>query len=173
MKFHQLSFALLFLVLFSCSSDDNSSNQDSLPDQGSISLALSNGAGFPVEDISGIISNLYNDTINTADIFISGTAGATGSITINVIDDDSSFRALVNENAFPVGDPTLSIFAAIDYSSDNFNLNAGAGTLEILNYEEFPEQGYALLSATFSVSDANFNTMTSSMFDIVLVCQNC
>lgn len=173
-KFTTSLLALSLLLLFSCSSDDDGSNSEGgIPEQGNISLALSNGAGFPVENISAVISNLYGDTINTADILITGTAGASGNIVIDIIDEDNSFRAITNESAFPVGDPSETIFASINYNSDSFNLQAEIGVLEIISYEEFPEQGYALLSATFSVSDFNFNSITSSILDIVLICQNC
>lgn len=172
MKLLKMSILFICLILFSCDSDDDS-EQVSLPDQGNIALALSNGGGFVVENIEALISNFYGSSINTADIIISGTAGLSGSIVINIIDDDDSFRALVNENSFPIGDPSLSFFATVDYQSDNFNLNAAAGTLEILSYEEFSDQNYAKLSATFSVAGNNFNTITSTIRDIILVCQNC
>lgn len=159
---------LLFLTaitLFSCSTDDNDGNN--LPEQGNIALALSNGGGFSVENIEASISTLYDDS-NMTSVTITGTAGQTGNIAITIIDNDGSFRALVNENSISIGDTSLSFYATVDFESDNFNLDAGAGTLEIISYEEFNDQNYAILSATFSAADSNFNTMTSSILDIVL-----
>jgi hypothetical protein len=152
---------LLFLTaitLFSCSTDDNDGNN--LPEQGNIALALSNGGGFSVENIEASISTLYDDS-NMTSVTITGTAGQTGNIVITIIDNDGSFRALVNENSISIGDTSLSFYATVDFESDNFNL-------EIISYEEFNDQNYAILSATFSAADSNFNTMTSSILDIVL-----
>lgn len=165
MRFFKTLLFLTAITLVSCSTDDNDGNN--LPEQGNIGLALSNGGGFSVENIEASISSLYDDS-NMTSVTITGTAGQTGSIAITIIDNDGSFRALVNENSISIGDTSLSVYATVDFESDNFNLNAGAGTLEIISYEEFNDQNYAILSATFSAADSNFNTMTSSILDIVL-----
>lgn len=172
MKILKMLLLLTAFILYSCSTDDDGDSQSGLPEQGNIGLALSNGAGFPVENLQASVSAFY-DSSSTPTITITGTAGSTGTIVITIVDNDNDFMALVNENAIPIGNTTLSFYATVDFQSDNFTLNAGAGTLEILNYEEFDTQNYAELSATFSAADSNFNTMTASLLGIILSCQGC
>jgi len=170
MKLFKTLILLLILTTFSCSKDSNGNSE--LPEQGNVSLALSNGAGFVVENLVATISNLY-DSANATTVTITGTAGASGTIRIIIVDNDNSFQALVNDNVFPVGDTSMSFYATVDYESDNFSLNAGAGSLEITRYSEFSDQNYSELSATFSAAGINFNTMTSSMLGLILDCTGC
>lgn len=160
---------LTLITMFSCSTDEE--NQVELPTQGNVSIALSNGAGFAVENLEATITNQY-DIANTTTITITGTAGSTGTIEITIVDNDNSFMALVNENSIPIGDTSLSFYATIEYESDNFNLSGQAGTLEIINYTEFNDQNYSEIDATFSTA-GNSNTMTSSILDIILNCESC
>lgn len=171
MKILKTVLLLTTFTFFACTTDDEGDSQSGLPEQGNVSLALSNGGGFVVENMQASVSALY-DTSNTPTITITGTAGNTGTILITIVDNDNDFMALVNENAIPIGNTALSFYATVDYQSDNFTMEAGAGTLEIISYEEFGNQNYAELSATFSAA-GNFNTITSSILDVILSCESC
>lgn len=83
---------LLFAIIttFTCSKDEEGSTE--LPMQGNISFALSNGAGFSVENIVAIVSKPYGSG-NTSTITVTGTAGASSKVTITLVDNDSSFKA--------------------------------------------------------------------------------
>lgn len=169
----QLFKTLIFCTLllsFSCSKDSN--NNSDLPEQGSIALALSNGAGFQVENIVAIVSKPYGSG-NTSTINITGTAGGSGQVKITLVDNDSSFKAFAMDNTLTVGATSESVYALIEYESDNFNLNGGAGTVIINRYTETSGQKYTELNATFSAAGSNFNTMTSSINGLVLNCTGC
>jgi hypothetical protein len=166
-----LKVLLLFALFtsFSCSEDQEDTSIK--PQQGSVSIALSNGGGFVIENLNAIISNHYG-TDNTTDVSITGTAGSSGSIVITIIDNDGSFKALSKESSFPIGDTSKTYFATVKYASDNFNLDAGAGTITITSYTEFKDEKYSVLDATFSAA-GNSNTMTSSILGLILSCSEC
>lgn len=173
MKLFKTLLLVTVLTVFSCSKDENDTSQ--LPEQGNISLALSNGAGFVVENIEARISNLYN-TANTSTITITGTTTVSnnGTLRITIVDNDNSFNAIANGNDISVGDTSNSFYATIEYQDDSFgSFIAGAGTVKITNYSEVSGENYALLSATFSAADSNFKNMTSSILGLVLNCTGC
>lgn len=170
MKSFRVLILLTLIITFSCSKDDNDTSN--LPEQGNISLALSNGAGFVVENIVATVTKPYGSG-NTSSITITGTAGGSGNLQITLVDNDDSFKALAKDNKIPVGATSESVYATIEYESDNFNLNAAAGTVEINQYSETSDQKHTELDATFSAADSNFNTMTSSILDLILNCTGC
>lgn len=170
MKLLKMLILLSIITTFSCSKD--SEDNEELPAQGNVSLALSNGAGFVVENLVATISNQY-DSANTSTITISGTSGSSGTVTITIVDNDNSFKALANGTDFTIGDTAQSFYATVEYQSDNFNLSGGAGTLKIINYTESNSQNYSEISATFSAAGPNFNTITSSILDLILDCTGC
>lgn len=167
-----LKVLILFLIIttFSCSKDDN--DQSGLPEQGNISLALSNGAGFSVENIVATVSKPYGSG-NTSTITVTGTAGGSGKVKITLVDNDNSFKAFAKDNTLTVGATSESVYATIEYESDNFNLNGGAGTVIINRYTEASGQNYTELDATFSAAGSNFNTITSSIFGLIFICSGC
>ena len=171
MKLLKMLILVLILTTFSCSKDDNETSN--LPEQGNISLALSNGAGFVVENIVATVSKPYGSG-NTSTLTITGTAAqGTANIQITLVDNDNSFKAFAKGNTLTVGATSESVYATIVYESDNFNLNGGAGTVIINGYTETSGQKYTELDATFSAAGDNFNTMTSSILDLIFNCKGC
>lgn len=170
MKLFKILCLLTVITAFSCSKDTDDTSD--LPTQGSISLALSNGAGFPVENLEATITKQY-DTDKRTTITITGTAGSSGKVKITIVDNDDSFNAIVKDNSFPIGDTTKSFYMTVDYESDNFNLKGAGGTLKITNYSEINDQNYSKLNATFSTVDNNFNTMASTISGLILNCTGC
>ncbi len=170
MRVFKTLMVLTVITLVACSSDDDNQEAER-PAQGTISLALSNGGGFVVENLQASISTLYSNAMTTT-ITLSGTAGGSGNVVITIVDNDAAMQAIVSEGSIPVGNTSLPFYATVVFESNTFVLDATAGTLDIINYQEFPDQNYAVLSATFSAA-GNSNSMTSSILDIVLDCSGC
>ncbi|WP_396636879.1 hypothetical protein [Maribacter sp. R77961] len=170
MKSFRVLILLTFIITFSCSKDENGTSN--LPEQGSIALAFSNGAGFVVENIVATVSKPYGSS-NTSTLTITGTAGGSGNLKITLVDNDDSFKAFAEDNRIPVGATSESVYATIEYESDSFNLKGAAGTVIITGYTEASGQKYTELKATFSAAGEGFNTMTSTISSLILACNGC
>lgn len=170
MKILNALFLITLITTYSCSNDTDETMTE-LPMQGNISLALSNGGGFVVENIVATVTKPYGSG-NTSTITITGTAGGSGKLKITLVDNDSSFKAFAKDNLIPVGATSESIYATIEFESNNFDLVAAAGTLEINGYTEAKGQKYTQLNATFSAAGGS-NTMTSSISGLIINCTGC
>ncbi|MGC1516609.1 MAG: hypothetical protein WA810_13615 [Maribacter sp.] len=102
-----------------------------------------------VENIVATVSKPYG-LGNTSVITITGTAGGSGELRITLVDDDSSFKAFAEDHSIPVGAMSESIYATIEFESNNFNLTGAAGTVEINRNTETKSKKYIQLDATFS-----------------------
>lgn len=170
MKTFKVIILSIILTTFSCSKDDSDAN---LPEQGNIALALSNGAGYEVEDIVATVNKHYGQSDNIA-ITITGTTRSNGQLKITLIDNDDSLKAIANEIDINVGDTSKTFYATIEYEDDTFgDFIAGAGTVKINGYEEFGSKKYSVLKATFSAAGTNFKTMTSTIGSLVVKCTGC
>lgn len=165
--------AIALLLLFSCNSDDTEEVQEDMivPIQGTISLALSNGAGFVAQNISAFVEKKYDDT-NTNIIDITGVVNDDGFLEIIIRDEDNSFRAFVENGTIPIGDSSLSYYALMSYTSDDFVLEATSGTFEIIRYDEDEFDQFVVLDATFSAAGES-TSMVSSIDNLVLTCSLC
>lgn len=171
MKILNTLFLITLITTYSCSNDTDETMTE-LPMQGNISLALSNGGGFVVENIVATVTKPYGSG-NTSTITITGTAGGSGKLKITLVDNDDSSKAFAQDISIPLGSTTEPAYATIEYESDNFNLDASAGTVKINRYIETSGQKYTELNATFSATGSNFNTMTSSISGLILSCSGC
>lgn len=171
-KFTVSLIAFAVIALFSCSSDDNEDTQEDMvvPLQGTISVALSNGAGYVAENIEAFVEKKY-DASNTNIMNVSALVNG-GNLFISIVDQDSTMPAVSNNNTISVGDTSQSSYVTVMYLSDDFSLEATAGSFEIITYDQDEYTSYVVLNATFSAAEGN-NTMVSSINDLVLVCSVC
>lgn len=170
MKLLKTLFLLLLLVSFSCSEKENT-EEEQQQTEGAVSFTFADGRSFIVENVNATVTNLYSFS-DTKTITITGTAGGSGELTLTLVDKDNDFKAVVNENEFPFGDTSKSFYATIRYVDNSSTFTGGAGTFDILDYEENTNSGTSKLSGIFNTAN-NSTWMLGNISELVIRCLEC
>lgn len=162
----------LFLILINLSCSDSDDSQEEQLAQGSISIAFTDGGGFVMENIKATVSNDYT-TSNTLSINVTASAEGSsgGRLTLNIVDNDDSLKALVKDNKIPIGDTSKSFYATVKYIDNSREFNGLIGAFEVDNYVSNGKT--AVLSGTFSSTNDNFVNILSSINSLILNCPSC
>ncbi|TBM99005.1 hypothetical protein EYD45_15935 [Hyunsoonleella flava] len=174
MKTLKTIFLLVSVLTLSCSENDGSEDEQQST-QGSISIAFTNGGGFAMENIVATISNYY-ETSQTLSINITAdTEGPSGGkLTLTVVDNDTTFQALVNGTKFPIGDTSKSFYATLRYVDNSSTFTGISGSLDISTIEDNlnGDADKLRLNAVFSSFDGSV-IMNSTISDLILDCFEC
>jgi hypothetical protein len=164
----------LFVITFSCSESDDSNEEKQQLEQGSVSLAFTDGGGFVMENIVATVTSNYENS-NTLSILIKANAEDSGGIlTLNIVDNDASIEAFKFDDEYSYQNNVSSVYATATYVDSSRDFSGTVGRVRITKYQENVNGNSKAtkISATFNIT-GNFVTMLGNISGLVLNCEEC